>query len=115
IAAGSNCTATIDLRSSVMAQDNSAAPVTIMQSPSPTTPLGLGATTLTFVGVDAAGNQSEPCTTVVTFLDRTPPTIVGVTPSLTQLWPPNQVLVPITVEVSVSDNCSSSVQSEIIS
>jgi hypothetical protein len=114
IAAGSNCTATIDLRSSVTSSDNSAAPVTISQTPSPSTPLGLGTHTLTFVGVDAAGNQSQPCTTDVTVTDQTAPNIVGVTPSLSQLWPPNLRLVPITLTVDASDNCDSSFTSEII-
>jgi len=115
IAAGSNCTATIDLRSSVTASDNSVPPVTIMQTPSPSTPLGLGTHTITFVGVDAAGNQSEPCTTTVTVTDQTGPNIVGVTPSLSQLWPPNLTMVPVTLTVAASDNCDSSFTCEIIS
>ena len=114
LVAGSNCAATIDLRSSVSAQDNSAPPVTILQAPLPATALGLGTHTLTFVGVDAAGNQSEPCTTTVTVVDQTAPRIVGVSPSLAQIWPPNLQLVPITISVDVSDNCSSSLSCEII-
>ena len=112
--AGSNCTAVVDLRSRVQVTENSAAPVTVSQTPSQTTPLGLGTHTLTFVATDAAGNRSEPCTTTVTVVDTTAPTITGVTPSQTQLWPPNGKFVPITVEVVATDNCSSSVACEIV-
>ena len=115
VSAGSNCTATVDLRSRVQVTENSAAPVTITQTPSQTTVLGLGTHTLTFVATDAAGNRSESCTTTVTVADRTAPTITGVNPSLIELWPPNQKFVPITVEVAASDNCSAVVAAEIIS
>jgi hypothetical protein len=114
VSAGTNCTATVDLRPRVTVTENSAAPVTITQSPSQTTQLGLGTHTLTFVATDAAGNQSGSCTTTVTVVDSTPPTITGVTPSQTQLWPPSGKLIPITVEVAATDNCSSSVTCEIV-
>jgi hypothetical protein len=115
LSAGTNCTAAVDLRSNATATDNSAAPLTILQTPSATTQLGLGTHTVTLVAVDAAGNQSEPCTTTVTVVDRTAPSIIGVNPSQTQIWPPNQRMEPITVDVAVTDNCSSSISSEIIS
>jgi len=115
IAAGTNCTATADLRSRVVVNENSAAPVTITQTPSPTSPLALGTHTLTFVATDAAGNVSAPCTTTVTVVDRTPPMITGVVPSETQLWPPNGRSVPITVSVTGTDNCSGTIGCQIIS
>jgi hypothetical protein len=115
VSAGTNCTATVDLRSSVTVTENSAAPVTVSQTPSPTTALGLGTHTLTFRATDAAGNQSETCTTTVTVADTTPPVISGVTPSRSQLWPPNGAMVPITVSVAVTDACSASPTSEVIS
>jgi hypothetical protein len=105
----------VDLRSRVTTSDNSAAPVIVSQTPSPTASLGLGTHTLTFIGTDAAGNASEPCTTTVTVADQTGPNIAGVTPSQTELWPPNQKLEPIAVSVAVTDNCSSSVTCEIVS
>jgi len=113
--AGTNCTATVDLRSKVVTRDNSAAPVSVSQTPSQTTPLPLGTHTLTFVGTDAAGNKSEPCTTTVTVVDATPPIITSVTPSQKQLWPPNNKLVPITISVTGTDNCSSALTCEIVS
>jgi hypothetical protein len=115
VSAGTNCTARVDLRSRVVVTENSAAPVTLSQTPSPTTSLGLGTHTLTFVATDAAGNRSESCTTTVTIVDTTGPSIIGVTPSLDTLWPPNQRVVPITVSVTASDNCSSATTCEIIS
>jgi hypothetical protein len=115
VAAGTNCTATVDLRSSATTLDNSAAPVTVSQSPSQTTPLGLGDHTITLIATDAAGNQSAPCTTTVTVIDATVPIITSVTPSRRQLWPPNNRMVPITVAVTGTDNCSSTLTCEIIS
>jgi len=115
VSAGTNCTAAVDLRSRVQVTENSAAPVTISQTPSQTTQLGLGTHTLTFVATDAAGNRSQPCTTTVTVVDTTPPTIAGVNPSSPELWPPNGKLVPVTVDVAASDNCSAIVVCEIIS
>ena len=112
VAAGTNCTALVDLRSSATTSDNSAAPVTVTQTPSATTPLGLGTHTITLRATDAAGNVSEPCTTTVTVVDRTGPVITGVTPSLDTLWPPNGRMEPITVTVEASDCLS--MTSEII-
>ncbi len=113
--AGTNCTATADLRSKVVVSDNSAAPVIITQTPSPVTPLGLGTHTLTFVATDAAGNQSAPCTTTVTVVDVMPPIVTSVTPSKKQLWPPNEKMVPITISATAIDNCSSTFGCEIVS
>jgi hypothetical protein len=115
VSAGSNCTTTVDWRSRVQVTENSAAPVTVTQTPSQTTSLGLGTHTLTFVATDAAGNRSESCTTTVTVADRTGPVITGVTLSQTELWPPNGKFVPITVTVDATDNCSSVLVSQIIS
>lgn len=114
LAAGTNCTATVDLRSSATTSENSAAPVTVSQTPSPTTPLGLGTHTITLVAKDAAGNQGEPCTTTVTVTDQTRPIVTSVSPSLRQLWPADNQLVPITLSVAGTDNCSA-ITCEIVS
>jgi hypothetical protein len=115
VAAGTNCSALVDLRSRVATSDNSAAPVSVSQTPSQTTPLALGTHTLTFVGTDAAGNRSEPCTTTVTVTDQSQPTITSVVPSQTQLWPPNNKMVPVTIAVTGTDNCSGVLACEIVS
>ena len=98
-----------------MTSDNSAAPITVSQTPSQTTPLGLGTHTITLVATDAAGNQSSPCTTTVTVIDTTVPIITSVTPSLRQLWPANNRMVPVTIAVTATDNCSSTLTCEIVS
>ncbi len=114
-AAGTNCTALVDLRSRAVTSDNSAAPVVVTQTPSPTTPLPLGTHTITLVATDAAGNQSPSCSTTVTVVDRTPPIVTSVVPSQTQLWPPDRKLVPITFTVTATDNCSAASNCEIVS
>ncbi len=115
VAAGTNCSALVDLRAKAVAADNSAAPVTVVQTPPPNTALALGTHVLTLVAVDAAGNQSAPCTTTVTVTDQTPPIVTSVTPSQTQLWPPNGKFVPVTLTVTATDNCSSAMTCEIVS
>lgn len=115
LAAGAECTATADLRSRAVTSDNSAARVTVLQTPSTTTPLELGSHTVTLVAVDAAGNESVPCTTTVTVTDQTAPIVAGVVPSKAVLWPPNNKMVPISIAVSATDNCSSTLTCEIVS
>lgn len=115
IVAGTNCTATIDLRSRIVVSENSAPPVTIAQTPSPTTPLGLGTHTVSFTVTDAAGNVSTPCSTTVTVEDRSIPIVTSVTPSKSILWPPNGKLVPITLAVTAIDNCGGALGCEVIS
>lgn len=115
LATGTNCTATVDLRSTARTSDNSAAPITVTQTPSATTALGLGTHTITLVATDAAGNRSEPCTTTVTVTDQTKPIVTSVTPSLKRLWPANNKMVPITIAVTGTDNCSSTLTCEIVS
>jgi len=80
----------------------------------PAIPFDLGETDVTLTASDAYG-AGETCTTTVTVADTTPPIISGVTPSRSQLWPPNGAVVPITVSVAVTDTCSASPTSEVIS
>ena len=46
--------------------------------------------------------------------DAEPPVIIGVLPSVGEIWPPNHRLVPVTVAVIATDNCDPAPQSEII-
>jgi hypothetical protein len=105
LAANSNCMAAVDLRSRVVGNDNSADPVTILQDPPPGTLLPLGTHTITFVGQDAAGNRSEPCTTTVAITDQTAPTIANLTATPRELLQAGSSLVPVTLSLTVSDNC----------
>jgi hypothetical protein len=74
----------------------------------------LGTTTVTFTATDTAGNTTTG-TTTVTIVDTTPPSIgtVAATPSV--LWPPEHMMMPITVAVSVSDLCDAAPACRIVS
>lgn len=101
---GADCLATLpNLLTNVVASDN-CGPVTLAQEPPAGTLLGTGTYSVTVTATDATG-QTASCVTSVRVVDRIPPTIVGVVPSLTTLWPPSQKMVPITVSVGASDNC----------
>jgi hypothetical protein len=65
-----------------------------------------GTNTVTCTATDDAGNSSTATFRVVV-LDTEAPVIVGVVPSRDELWPPNARLVPVTLAVDASDNCSS--------
>ena len=88
--------------------------ITLTQSPTSGTMVGIGTHTITVTGTDAAGH-TVTCATTVTVTDQTAPTIVGVVPSLDTLWPPNLLMVPVTLSVNVSDNCDAAPQCQIIS
>jgi len=114
LAANSNCVASVDLRDHVTATDNAADPVAIIQTPPPGTLLPLGTHTISFVGEDASGNRSEPCSTTLTIADRTPPTITSLQASPNLITVSGQ-LVPVTLQVNAVDNCDSTITSRIVS
>jgi hypothetical protein len=62
----------------------------------------IGTTTVSCTATDSHGNTGSASFTV-TVRDTTPPTINGVTPSQSRLWPPDQRIVPITLDVDVAD------------
>ena len=66
----------------------------------------LGNTTVTWTVTDGSGNPST-ATQLVTVVDVTPPVIVitGASPDI--LWPPNHTMRDITINYTVTDNCSS--------
>lgn len=89
IPAGETCTALVpDLTGNIIAGDNCTPPargeaggITITQSPSPNTPVGIGETLITFTVTDAAENEAT-CTATLTVTaeecqcgDSTPPVI----------------------------------------
>lgn len=72
--ASASCQADVpDFTGDVTASDNCSA-VTVSQSPTAGTMVGLGTTNVTLYAVDAAGNTNT-CTTSFTVVDTTPPTI----------------------------------------
>jgi hypothetical protein len=62
----------------------------------------LGITTVTVTATDASANSSQK-TFTVTVRDTAAPTIGSVIPSHTELWPPNNKMVPLSVAVSATD------------
>jgi hypothetical protein len=65
-----------------------------------------GSTTLTYFGVDNAGNQERPKTRTVR-IDKTPPRVsCSVRPK--SIWPPNHKMVSVKTSVAVSDSVSGS-------
>ncbi len=82
------------------------ASLVVMQSPGAGTDVtGAGTHVLQLQVQDAAGNRATG-TTTHTVVDTTPPTITRATPSKQTLWPPNHKMVPITVGVTLTDNCA---------
>jgi hypothetical protein len=71
-------------------------------SPASGSIFGLGTTKVTCTTMDAAGNQGSASFTI-TVRDTTAPAIDSATPSQISLWPPNHLMVPLALNVVVSD------------
>lgn len=108
--ADAQCRASLpDAAATAQASDNCTprSALVITQSPSAGTQVrGAGTHAIQLQVRDAAGNLTTG-TTSHTVIDTTPPTITRATPSKQYLWPPNHKLVPITVGVTLTDNCGS--------
>jgi hypothetical protein len=76
--------------------------ITLTQDPEG--PYGLGTTLVTLTVTDSK-DASTQCTGTVTVVDKTPPTISDISINPSVLWPANHKMVPVTVTVSVYDNC----------
>jgi hypothetical protein len=71
---------------------------------SPLGPYALGATSVVLAIMDNEGATAS-CTAMVTVQDKTGPVIASVSANPSSLWPPNHLMVPVMVSVSVSDLC----------
>ena len=79
----------------------------------PTVTLGLGTHDITLTVNDGALSDTD---TVSIFVeDNTPPSIDSISASPDIIWPPNHKMVPVTISVSVFDNCDTSPTCQIIS
>jgi hypothetical protein len=76
---------------------------TVICAPASGSVFPYGATTVTCTAQDDSGNISLPLSFIVTVSDTRAPTSVTVSVSPSILWPPNGVLVPVTVSGSASD------------
>lgn len=70
----------------------------------------VGTTSVSCNVTDGSHNTSS-CITSVTIKDSTAPVITSVSANPAMLWPPNHKMVPVTIAVSVTDSCDSSVTS----
>jgi len=79
----------------------------------PTVTLGLGIHDITLTVND--GELSDTDTVRIVVEDNTPPSIDAISASPDMIWPPNHKMVPVTISVSVFDNCDTNPTSQIIS
>jgi len=106
VAASTNCTLP-SIASKVTATDNSAAPVVITQSPAVGSPVTLGTPlAVTVTAHDAAGNNSTPCTVMVTVTDQTGPRIT-VPSTILATNPPGACSATVNYTATAVDNCGS--------
>lgn len=110
VAADATCQASIpDLTGDVIATDACSPPVTITQSPTAGTMVGLGLHSVTLTATDAANNMST-CGAVITVADQTDPDISQCAASQSIDADGNcEAAVPdLTGEIIASDNCTPS-------
>ena len=61
--------------------------------------------TRTYRATDPAGNTAT-CSQTITVNDNVPPQITGLSPSQSILWPPNHTMRDVTLNYTVTDNCT---------
>lgn len=77
-----------------------------------TVTLGSGEHVITLTvsdGIDTATDE-----VVITVEDTTPPSVITISAAPNVLWPPNHKMVPVTLNISVSDNCDPNPSVQII-
>ncbi len=79
----------------------------------PTVTLGLGIHDITLTVND--GELSDTDTVRIVVEDNTPPSIDTISASPDIIWPPNHKMVPVTLSLSIFDNCDTNPTSQIIS
>jgi probable HAF family extracellular repeat protein len=105
-----------DMLPTIVASDN-CTPTTLLkmsQSPGAGSVVGLGDYNLTVTVTDASGNSTSKVI-ILAVVDQIPPSIQSLVATPNQLWPPNHRLVPVTLNVTASDNCDAAPRSRIVS
>ncbi|MBT9558427.1 MAG: HYR domain-containing protein [Myxococcales bacterium] len=108
VSADEDCSAAApDVLESAVVTDNCTADhhLEIEQSPTAGSAQDLGTTEITISAMDESGNVGTG-TTSITVEDTTAPSITAAGASPAVLWPPNHKLVPVTVSVTATDQCS---------
>lgn len=103
VAADNSCMATIrptDLNDGSSDPDGDAITISLDSS----VLSGLGSHSVTLLVSDSHGARSS-CTSTVTVVDRTPPTITGGSVDKPQLWPPDHKMETVSVSYDAIDNC----------
>ena len=113
-AGGEGKAAVPDFTAGTTASDNCSDSLVKTQVPAAGTMLGLGTHNVTVTVTDAAGNRGS-CMTTFTVVDRTAPVFLALSVNPNVLNTANRAMVPITVSVSVTDNCDSAPVSRILS
>jgi probable HAF family extracellular repeat protein len=114
--AGDACTAVLsDLAAAATAVDqcSPASALTLAQNPPPGTVLDTGMHPVTVTATDPAGNAGW-CSVDVEVVDLQAPVVSSVTASPGTLFPPNQTMTAVTVQVTAADNCEPSPASHIV-
>ena len=88
-------------------------PFGLVQGATSPVTLPVGSHEITLVADDGRGG-SDSDTVIITVEDTQAPTISSLTADPNQLWPPNKKLVPVMLEVDVSDVCDSAPNCHIV-
>jgi hypothetical protein len=102
VSAGPDCTADASVDDGSFDPDGD--PLTITQSPAG--PYPLGTTNVLLTVKDPRGATSQ-ATATVTVVDSTGPDVSDVSASPNMLWPPNHLMVPVQIDYTTADSCSS--------
>ena len=116
VSVGAACTAQVpNLLSGLQLGDTCSASneLTVSQSVASGTTLAKGSYPVTITAADPSGNHSS-VVTVLNLVDTTAPTIQSVSATPNILTSPNKKMMPVAVSVSATDNCDTTLNSQII-
>lgn len=111
LAAGANCTTDVTLDGTASSDPDGDALIYtwtgsfgMALGATPTVVLGTGTHAITLTVTDDEGETSTD-EVVVAITDQTPPSIASLTASPSELWPPNNKMVAVSIAPTVTDNC----------
>lgn len=110
--AGASCSATVNYTAT--ATDLVDGNVSVTCTPPSGSSFALGTTTVNCSATDAHNNTAHG-SFHVTVADTTPPTILSLTPTPSNIWPVNHKIVDVTIAANVVDNCDTAPVTRIVS